>query len=423
MNGMSFAGLFSGGPVVYRRRIVQAAVLSLVGVALIVLGGLKSSTQIGAGDFGQYYIASQRLHAGEPVYGLINYARPQPSQIRSDGESDSGGAAVVHEDSFRPANPPPLILVMYPLAFLPYAVAWWLVCLSSLAIVAAMTYRVGREILPLPLERVFWVTVSLISFPMLVHGVLNHVEAFIWVFMVLGWLRLRRGDESGCGIAWGLVGALKLFPLALIPLLFSAGYRRAGVVATGSAFAAFLGAGAILGFDALEVFLREVLPQSTRFRFSLGNISLLALLSRFVPNAVGMMIGALLLLWTVGIARRCCSPDQVFVLGVSSSLLCSPLSWTYYLVLALPCIMIASTWIRRSPHRIVRAGTAGLVALLMFWPWILGGWIQWPLMPIEITVCLNYVPTGGLFVLWLVPQFCASCTAHPVRPAFPKHLS
>ncbi|MEY4700104.1 MAG: hypothetical protein RL326_291, partial [Pseudomonadota bacterium] len=217
------------GSSTWRTRFIQASLIALWSVFVIVFAGLHTSGEGGAGDFTQYHVVGQRLREGAPIYepfkseGLV-----PPAQGTQDAESPQVGGDF---KNIRTANPPPLSILVWTLAFLPYSVAWWCVCLSSLLIIAGFSYRVACELFDSPLERATWVMVSLGSFPTLVKGLLNHIEPFVWALMVWGWLRLRRGNDRSAGVLFGLAGCLKLFPLAFIPMLLAAGYRRASVFA------------------------------------------------------------------------------------------------------------------------------------------------------------------------------------------------
>ena len=273
-------------------------------------------------------------------------------------------------------------------------------CLSSLVIIAAVGYRVTRELFDSSLERTTWVAVSLGSFPTLVNGLLNHIEPFVWAMMAWGWLRLRRGDDRAAGALFGLAGCFKLFPLAFIPMLWAAGYRRASVFAAALAVIGFGVSAAIVGPDSMLIFVREVLPQAARYRDSLGNASGTSLVARLVTPEVSVFVAAAFLLWSIYLCRRHRSPDKVLVLGVTASLLCSPLSWTYYFIAVLPCVMVATVWLRDSGRALIPF----LLVTLVYWPGMLGGWLGLEGMPLALVIALNYVPTLGLLVLWRIPQ-------------------
>ncbi len=381
-----------------RTRFMKAALLAIFNVIVIVFFGLHASDRAGVTDFAQYHVVAKRLRAGESIYepfkseGVVSL---DPDARRT--ELDRGGEAL---NNIRTANPPPLVVLSWPLAFLSYSVAWWCVCLSSLLIIAGFSYRVARELFDSPLERATWVAVSLGSFPTLANGLLNHIEPFVWAMMAWGWLRLRRGDEKVAGVLLGLAGSLKLFPLAFIPMLLAAGYRRASVFAAVVAVIGFGVSATIVGPDVMLTFAREVLPQAARYRYSLGNVSGLSLVARFVSPELAMFVGAAFLAWSVYLCRRHRSPDKVFVLSVTASLLCSPLSWTYYFIAVLPCVMVATMWLRDSGRALIPF----LLATLVYWPWMLGGFIGEQWMPLPLVLTLNYVPTLGLMVLWMIPQ-------------------
>lgn len=375
-----------------------ATVVAVLNVSLIIFCGFTNASRSRATDFGQYYIVGERLRVGDDIYALISYDR----DVNPSGVIEGGGRTEHSGDTHRMPNPPPLALLMRLLTFVDYPMAWWSVCLSSLLAIAGATYRVSQELCNSKPERATWVAVSLGSFAALASGLLNHIETLVWVLLVWGWLALRRGNERSAGVLWGLVGCFKLFPLAFIPMLFFAGYRRAGVFATLSAVGVLGISFALVGQESALVFVRDVLPQSARYRYSVGNISGLSLLARVMPGEMALVLTSAFLVWTAFLCRRHRSPDQVFVLGSAGALLCSPLSWTYYLIAALPAVMIVAAWEREQLN--TKARLAFLLATLVYWPWILGGWLREPWLPEFVVVALNYVPTLGLLVLWKSAQ-------------------
>ncbi len=375
-------------------RATLAIMVAIWSVSFMFMTGLSRHDQLGASDFGQYYVTSRRVIVGAPTYDPIDYAA-----LSHGGQSPSVGL----RESHRMPNPAPFVLMLLPLGFLSLSMAWWITFFSTLLLVALISYRTAQELRSEPLERWTWVAVSVGSFPVLVQGVLNHAEMLVWAAVVWGWLRLRTGDERRAGVLFGLAGCLKLFPLAIIPMLVAARYRTAGVFAFMTAALGFILSVAVLGSDSALVFIYEVLPQAARFRFSLGNISALSLLARIMPIEPAVIVGALFLLLTIYLCRRHRSADQVFVLAVTTSLLCSPLSWTYYLTLVLPCVMVSTTWLR-GVHRWERAILPLLLATLVYWPGILGGWSGLDGLPLPLKLAINYVPTIGLLVLWRIAQ-------------------
>jgi hypothetical protein len=62
--------------------------------------------------------------------------------------------------------------------------------------------------------------------------------------------------------------------------------------------------------------------------------------------------------------------------------------------------MVATMWLRDSGRALIPF----LLATLVYWPWMLGGFIGEQWMPLPLVLTLNYVPTLGLMVLWMIPQ-------------------
>lgn len=375
-------------------RLLQAVILATCNIFMILSSGSDTDINVHNSDFAQFYIVSKRLRASESVYAPFDPLSVAPSMPTPRGEVP---------DRARTANPPPFVMMLWPLALVSYGAAWWCACVGTLLVMFAVSSRVARELFVDARQRALWVAVALGSFPTLVNGLLNHLEPWVWALMVWGWLRLRKGEERRAGILFGLAGSLKLFPLAIIPMLFAAQYRRASIFAFVTALVVLVASFSILSSDSALVFLSEVLPQSARYRFSLGNISGLSLLARIMPIGVATIAGGLFLLSTIYMCHRHRSADQVFVLAVTAALLCSPLSWTYYLTLSLPCVMIATKGLRKE-SRYERLLIPFFFVTLIYWPGMLGGWLGLGRLPVVLGAIINYVPTLGLLVLWRTAQ-------------------
>jgi alpha-1,2-mannosyltransferase len=366
-------------------------------------------------DFVQLYVLSWNLRHDGPVYEEIR----TPVEL----EAHLGWS---HESDLVFANPPGLLPFLYPISLLRYPIAWWgLLVLSALALPTAVVVA-AREI-QLPLVPLLTAGVLLLCTPSgLVLLVLNHVESLVVLLSVLGWVALRRGRLMTGGALWGLCAAIKLFPALWILGLLHRRYRPAayaalvvGVVVTG------LGVG-IAGFDELAPFLTDALPQSARWRLGSGNFSLVSLGAWLGLLPLGWILAAATAL-SVGMElfRRPGSPDRILVIGVSASLLISPLSWSYYFPFAAPCLVVLAGHLDLS--RVAdRLRIYALAVFLFAWPSLLGGWsegwLDWAPYAVEVT--LTFVPTAALVALMVLgllhvdpPSSRSADVRHPDLPA------
>jgi hypothetical protein len=381
-----------------RRRLTQALVLAFFSIFLMFLfGGFKSADPTRS-DFLKYYVLSHRLHAGEPIYDPVQI----DSHLKDSVQKIEHGELIELDQSkfSRPSDPPPLTLATWPFALLPYSASWWLLCLSSLIIVTIAIYRVATELDFSRLDKTIWVFIALGSIPVLLNGLLNHIEAFVWGALIYGWVALRKGYQIRAGFLWGIAGAMKLFPLALIPMTFAAGYKKLSSWMAATALCAFFLPLLVFEKSSAHQFFYEVLPQSSQFRFSWANSSVISLMSWFVSVELATLLAGLFLTWTIYLCKSHRTADQIFVLGISASLLCSPLCWSYYFILAIPCIMII---LSRSP-RLNGNKLPFLLATLVYWPGLLGGFIFSSSLPVAIMIPINFAPTLGLFTLWRFAQ-------------------
>lgn len=207
-----------------RRRLRQASIITFLSLALLLAFSLFKSSDFMRSDFIKYYVLSHRLQAGEPIYDpvQIDSHLRQAVQVTRDDEQ----IELDQSKLSRPSDPPPLVLATWPLASLSYSTSWWLLCLSSLFFVSVTIHRVATELGFSRLDKKIWVFIALGSIPVLINGVLNHMEALVWGALIYGWVALRKGYQIRSGFLWGIAGAMKLFPLALIPMTFAAGYKK-----------------------------------------------------------------------------------------------------------------------------------------------------------------------------------------------------
>ena len=362
--------------------------LIIIGSFLLREGGRRTQGNPPE-DFIQYYVQSVRLLHGAKVYN----SRALHEKI----EKELGWEYT----ELPAANPPAFLLFSLPFSFMPYPLSWWILACFSMLAVLFTSVLVGKVCGLTSSQALFSGLVSLCSFPVLVLLILNHIESILLLFLVLGWFALRKGRYNLGSVLWGIAVALKLFPgVYLFPLLNSQ-HNRAGFKGFLVAFLVTVLGASIVGWDQTYVYITEVIPGSWNFYSSFGNNSLLAagtalaspLLGWILEVSVGSVVAVLMLIKPGSI-------DRVWVTGTASSLLLSPLSWSYYFILIPPALIVLSRHLEW--HRIEdRLLMYTLALTLLWWPSLLGGWVkEWFLaMPNLPSVFMRFVPTYGLLCL------------------------
>ena len=111
-----------------------------------------------------------------------------------------------------PADPPPTIVILRPLAFLDYVTAWWTLALFSIAVMIYVSFTVAREVGFSRSVAVMCSALALASSPFLFLLKRNHMESILLLLGFSGWYSLRRNRYSHVGWYWGAAGTLKSFP-------------------------------------------------------------------------------------------------------------------------------------------------------------------------------------------------------------------
>jgi hypothetical protein len=131
---------------------------------------------------------------------------------------------------------------------------------------------------------------------------------------------------------------------------------------------------AVTGVDACRSFVNDVLPQSARWMGEVASVGLVAVghdLAGPVGGRAAMAAGAAWVVWML--LRRVRTADQAWGLGLAGSLLISPLSWSYYLMLAVPVLALVAgrlDWRRPGARLLVLS----VCVLLYYWPSLSAYW-------------------------------------------------
>jgi len=214
------------------------------------------------------------------------------------------------------------------------------------------------------------------------QGQLNCLLAAV---VAAAWLADRRGRPVLAGVAVGLAGALKLYPLFLLVYFVCA--RRWGALAAAVAgFLAANGLAAVLfGADAYRTYLASVLPEvAGGFDAACGNMSLTGFWLRLAgtvplrdwigtdlvrPVGRGFAWAASLAV-TLAVAGACRhaatreARDRAYALAVVGMLLVSPITWAHYWLLLL--VPLGLVWARTPPGP--RLWLLGVVVTLLWLP-------------------------------------------------------
>ncbi len=373
-----------------------------MGVALLLLALAREGPQRASGtepmDFVQYYFTGWRLAHGLAVY--------EPVEIKGELARAVGWQNAI---GLRMANPPAMVCLTWPMALVPYPLAWWALASGSIIALGIGSWFAARHSGWDRAESSTWAAVAVGSVPSLTFIILNHIEAPILLLGVGGWLALRRGRTMLGASMWGIAAALKLFPAFWLVALLGRRDRSTAVAGFGTAAALSAIGAAVVGWEATTVFVRDVLPQAKLWESDPANMSVRS----FGNDIFGPMGGialtlatAVILLWAIFSGDR--SVDRLWCLGLCGSLLLSPLSWSYYFVLVVPVAALVSARLdlSKTPWRI--AFGLGIVTLF-FWPPLLGRWLPgsatfhswgWP------WIVARHMPTFALAALaWTGHRF------------------
>lgn len=291
---------------------------------------------------------------------------------RSVSSIDSIGLYGYGSGILRFAYPPVAAVVVWPFTVLSESPAsrWWLVA-SAIALV--VTYRIafsrpgGRFTLP-PGTTLVLAAVALWTVPAASSLRFGQINPFVALLICADMVQIERGRKSG-GVLTGVAAALKVTPLAVVPILL-AGSRRAGwrCLAT---FATITAIAAAVAPDATLQFTERLLTGAAeRGGNSVDLRTLLrgAVPSESVADLAWLVCSAALVILGMRRARRLPRVDGrtdavgLLTIGMCLSYVISPLSWVHHLVLVAVALML---WVSRSTATWQRAvALVGVIGLL-----------------------------------------------------------
>ena len=387
----------------YRRAILLACAVA------VVAGLLRLGTLIPAcaqrNDFAHYYVSSRALLDGENPYTVSLADRYAALGMEFDERIPNA------------TNPPALLWLVAPLAALPPGPAcavWHLVQFASLALTFFLVWRLTRNVVPAGLLAAGAAAV-VFSNPLYWHVYHSQVQLLLGAMLVAAfWWHQQRKHNLACATIVA-AGALKLFPLALLPwFLFSTGERwpvrfiRAGTM-TILAAVLFAVTGPRLWFEFAHHGLEVVTSNAVNRTFNFGLPSLLGNLTYaaydFAPpesavqwsRRAGIIAGlALIAAGYVVCLFGKQDRQRQFALLCCVMLAGGATMWGHYLVMlvfpavvVLRCVLHSKTLL---PKAIVAA------ALLIIWMAGTGTAPQLADYPL-LNVSLHYLPLGAVLAL------------------------
>ncbi len=355
------------------RTAMQILLLGALPVALLVMFIVSTVGDQYAFDFhGSLWQASRDIMAGRNPY-------PPPTV-----------EGIASRDQF--VYPPLPALVSIPLGLMPFP---WAAGVMTVILVAAMS----AALLVLGVRDWRCHGATLASVPMLHDVRLGAITPLLVLGVALIW-RLR--DTTWAGMPFALVVVTKLFFWPLGVWLLAT--RRIGAVASavGITLVLVFGGWALIGFAGLAEYpaLLQVLAEEEQVEgYSVVAAGMSLGLNPASARIVALVLGALVLAWTVQAARRGFD-RRSFVLALGACYVLTPILWVHYFLLLYIPIAI------RSPRFQV-----GWLLPLGFW----------------LTVILENIgeASGSHWYLWLglalvVMSLVWSARSEPAGAAFPR---
>lgn len=341
---------------------------------------LGSHTRVG--DFFQEWASARNYFEGLPIYApqeetAWRYLRYRPEQSPTAVFCRVNG------------HPPTSVLLALPLGKLPYAQAfllWNVLSLAGVALAAGIVLKLEFG----TLETFAWAALAalVLSNPLLQHLMLGQLTIPLLVLIAAAAACEARGRSGRAAALVGTAAALKMFPAYLF-LYFLVRRNGRALLIGGLTFAACHAATlGLLGFAAYRDWVELSLPEVLQYRSWWGNYTLAGHWAKlfdgaskqtapwFYAPAVAQALTALSLLLVTGLTALCLERGRKaggggssaaarsgFALTSAAMLLCAPIAWDHYFLLLMPALT----------HFALRteegSATRGLlnVALFTFW--------------------------------------------------------
>ena len=303
-------------------------------VAILVRLAGQTVSDPGRSDFTIFYYTARLVLDGHPPYGdlPVDYGVSWPASHLGN------------------LNPPLIAVLMAPLALLSYEGAARLWVFASYLSAAALVWATGAELgVRWNIRRTLvWGAAIIGNIGFLSVAVTGEWTWFlVWPFW-LAWRAARREQWVVAGLWLGLCGGIKLFFLLFLVLL-GLTKRRGALIAMLTAFALTVAIPLVVlpvtwtmeWVQRLQSVSWWWLPINLSWR---GVVARTFQVSRDYPASLDLpqlaepiaVLGMAIIGMLVGLSalRSNADADRMFLVGLLSSLLLSPLGWVYYLPLA-----------------------------------------------------------------------------------------
>jgi hypothetical protein len=307
----------------------------VVGGTLIVFGLLMllirlSNATLDA-DFSQDYLASQALLAGQTIYNPEFYNN----------------------------HPPFDMLLILPLALLPFHTAFliWsaiaLFCYGAIGLIIVRELKIGLA----PYWVALIVGLALCWSPFQEQMALGQWSLLIAACLIGCWALLRHGRDRMAGVLLGFACLIKLFPgLLIIYLLLRRRWWAAGIASATAALGSLLALAVVGPSDTLDFFLRIAPSNGVALAAYPLNVALAGPISRLLvdgtwvrpvvvaPQLANWLIRLMSLVVLIVLARQSWrapatrrGDDLTYAAVCVAMLLISPLTWQHtFMLLILP---------------------------------------------------------------------------------------
>ena len=356
-------------------------------------------------DFAHYYVSSRAVLDGENPYTVSLADRYAELGMEFDERIPNA------------TNPPALLWLFAPFSALPPAVgcaAWHALQFASLAVILLLTWRLTRD--RLPLETLAIVAVVLLYCnPLYWHVYHSQVQLLLGAMVLGAYCWHTKGKHNAACAAIVVAGALKLFPLVLLPWFFwftdetwQTRCKRAALAA-GLGVLLFLVTGPALWSEFVNHAMAVVTSNAVNRTFNFGLPSLLGNLTYASydfspPESVVQLsrrIGIVAGLGLIALGYAFCffgrqERERQFALLSLLMLAGSATMWGHYLVMLVFPATAAVIYVSRSGSLLPKAVVGA--SLLMIAMAGTGTAPQLAGFPI-VNVLLHYLPLAAVLTL------------------------
>jgi hypothetical protein len=337
-------------------------------------------------DFFQEWASARNYFTGRAIYTpqretaktYLNYtARPQDFFVEING------------------HPPTAVVLAIPFGLLDYNAGFLLWnWLSVVAVVGSATLIMRETRIRFSAWALLPALALLIGNPLLQHLACGQLGGFLLLLITGAWIADRRGYSATAGMLLATAMAVKLFPGFLFLYFVWKGKWRTVFVGAATFFAIIGLTAAILGMQSFVDFVQHAMPEVGKYRRTWANASLdgfwTRLLSaesdraipliagRWLPKIAYVLSAATLvgtLAYMTRRSRTAEANDLSYGLHIAAMLLVSPITWDhYFLLLALPVLLVTHRLAQTDPLRRVLAPSLFLMWLnpLFLWTLFLG---------------------------------------------------